>query len=311
MITDKETTQTALSKEQYSVFSCLCYFDIFDYPMRLEEIQAHCSLVLDLNVVSECLEDLQDCNLVFSKDGYYLKSNSLERSISRRLKSEKRFTTKLTQIKKYTQLVAKFPFVEFVGVSGSCARGLFEKTGDVDYFIITQPNRLWVARTLLVLYKKLFLFNSHTYFCVNYFVDSEHLEIPDKNIFVAHEILAISPVNNQELFDRFKQANNWVLEYLPNKKFPNDTLKSAINGKPVFSRLIQKVLAGKLGAMLDAYFLKITVSNWRKKFPQINDIDFEIRFRSTPHVSKHHPRGFQSKVLATLKSALASVHQVA
>ena len=79
-----------------------------------------------------------------------------------------------------TKFISKFPYVRAILLSGSISKGYMDKDSDVDYFIITQPNRLWVTRLLLMLFKKIFLFNSRKVFCINYFVDSEKLEIEEK-----------------------------------------------------------------------------------------------------------------------------------
>ena len=56
-----------------------------------------------------------------------------------------------------SRLISKFPYVEGVGISGSLSKGYYDDDGDIDFFIITSPKRLWIARTFLILYKKLFL----------------------------------------------------------------------------------------------------------------------------------------------------------
>src|SRR5690606_3777846 len=90
--------------------------------------------------------------------------------------------------RKKAKLISQFPFVRGVMASGSLSKGYADEKSDIDFFIITIPNRLWIARTLLVLYKRIFLLNSHKFFCVNYFVDEKHLGIEEKNLFTATEL---------------------------------------------------------------------------------------------------------------------------
>ena len=82
-----------------------------------------------------------------------------------------------------------FPFVRGVFLSGSISKGFMSESDDIDYFIITAPGRLWLTRTLLILFKKIFLFNSFRNFCLNYFIDSENLYIPEHNRYTATEIV--------------------------------------------------------------------------------------------------------------------------
>jgi len=41
----------------------------------------------------------------------------------------------------------------------------------------------------------------------------------------------------------------------------------------------------------------LTLSIWQKKFKHFNKTDFDLNMRSRKNVSKHHPSGFQQKVL--------------
>ena len=91
-----------------------------------------------------------------------------------------------------------------------------DEKSDLDFFIITAPKRLWIARTLLVMYKRFFLFNSHKYFCVNYFVDEDHLEIEEKNLFTATELATVIPLYGQVHYTNLLKANPWLKRFFPN-----------------------------------------------------------------------------------------------
>ena len=167
--------------------------------------------------------------------------------------------------------------------------------GDIDYFIITAPKRLWICRTLLVLFKKVFLLNSKKYFCVNYFVDEDNLEIIDKNMFTATEVSYLLPVFNEELILQLKQKNNWTKEYFPHFTHP---LKLNINAsKNKKWKGIESLFSEKMGDLLDLWLMKITFKRWQKKFKHFNSSKFELTMRTNRGISKHHPQDFQNKVL--------------
>jgi len=79
-----------------------------------------------------------------------------------------------------------------------------------------------VCRAFLTLYKKLVLGNSHRNFCLNYFIDSNNLEIPDKNIFTATEVAFLIPMYNYTLYENFICMNNWFRREFPNFKIRNE-----------------------------------------------------------------------------------------
>ncbi|MEZ4965453.1 MAG: hypothetical protein R2791_09430 [Saprospiraceae bacterium] len=54
------------------------------------------------------------------------------------------------------------------------------------------------------------MLNSHKYFCVNYFVDTEHLEIEDKNLFTATETVTLLPLYGRDWYEGFYKALSWA-----------------------------------------------------------------------------------------------------
>jgi hypothetical protein len=311
MIAAQEKQELCLNKEQYTVYSCICYFQVFHYPVFEKEILEFCDQVITPAELRFALIGLKEMGYVTELQSYFSTDRNIKEQIQKRLSSERRFQSKLKTIKRFANFISRFPFVEFVGISGSSSRGLFESDGDVDYFIITSPGKMWLCRTLLILFKKIFLLNSKKYFCLNYFIDATALEIPDRNTFVAHEIRSIAPVNNCDLFETFLAVNEWTNDFLPNR---TEYKKWFLNNKKssrFTARAIEFLLNNRFGAALDQWCFDITRNTWKKRFSDLPQEDFEHRFRSRKNVSKHHPRGFQKKVLAELQQRLFNVKVLA
>lgn len=298
-----------LTLGQYAVYQTLVYFQIFSYPLTKSEI-AEVFMGAPPQDLDTCLNDLQSLELIFETAGYYSLDTCVSQQIQKRNNSEKRFQEKLGKMRRYAKFISRFPFVRFVGITGSCAKGLFEKEGDVDYFIVTEPGRLWICRTLLVLFKKVFLLNSHRYFCLNYFVDSNSLKIPDENIYAAHEILAMAPVNNPVLHQRFRDENEWTENFFPAWKSTNTSFANKDKGGFLIAKIVEVLLSGFIGSALDNFCFRFTLTFWRKRFNYLEKEDFDLRFRSYKHVSKHHPRGYQQRVLAHLNSKLVNIEMM-
>jgi hypothetical protein len=275
------------------ILKALVYYDVFDYPLNLEEILTHCK-ELSSNEIKQELQVFVSQYIVFKIDDFYSLQNDKTLSKNRvegNLRKEE-FTEKAL---KRAKLISKFPYVRGVFNSGYFSKGHMPKDGDVDYFIITKNNRLWLCRTILILYKKIFLFNSRKFFCVNYFLGENDLLIDENNIFTATEIFTLQPVFNKELYCKLIENNSWVEDYYDisnlKKHKINDYRKSWIQSlnEPVFNN--------SFGELLDKYLMKRTLSRWSKKFPDLPPVDFEIAFKSTRNVSKHHPSNFQKKIL--------------
>ena len=288
----------AITQIEAGIIKALAYYDIFDYPLTEKELRAVIPVSLEEDQHLEAqLKRLVSLGMIHRVGSYHM-IKPRPSLVDRRLKGNNLAQKKLGLAIRIGKFIGSFPFITTVMLSGSISKGYMDKNSDIDFFLITKPGRLWVARTILVLFKRLFLFNSHKYFCVNYFVDSDHLEIEDQNIFTATEIVTLIPAYNPNGHIEFLRANQWVKDY-----FPNSHLTEAhgnINGqrRPV-KEMFQLLLSNPVGDWLDRYFQRMTLKRWTRKFQdQFNDEDFERAFRSRKYVSKNHERDFQ-KVVTT------------
>lgn len=275
----------------------LLYFDIFQYPLKESELRlAIPSQSAHIDPITELIE----AGIIENKgEWYFLKGRSYTKRIYENSQSDHFFKKAIS----YSRLINAFPFVRGVYVSGSLSKDWADDTTDVDYFIVTTPQRLWLCRTMLIVFKKIFLFNSRKYFCLNYFIDTDHLTISEKNIFTATEICFLKPMINEPLFNEFVEHNKWIGEYYHSlANFETTHIKT----KKIswFKSTIEKFLSGKFGENLDIWCMKKTLGFWRNKFPGMHKEDFEINFKSDRTISKHHPSGFQKKVIEALETKI-------
>ncbi len=274
----------------------LLYFEVFSYPLTVEEIIECTAFPKDqLPVLRDELEKLEKAGLLHCIEGYYLTQNRPDWVI-RRVEGNRKAVKYRRIAFRMARLIAFFPYVRAVFVSGSLSKNWMSDQSDIDYFIITRPGRLWLSRTALVLFKKIFLLNSHKYFCVNYFVDEEHLEIDEKNHYTATEIVTLLPVYGRQYYPKMLKANRWTNAYYPHFPARSSDHVPAYR-KNLFQRLSETLLDNRAGEWLDDFCMKKTVSYWQRKF---GDYDPEIRdiaLKSRKYVSKHHPAFYQGKVL--------------
>ena len=142
-----------------SIVRTLAYYDLFDYPLTPEEIYRNLPTNhVNLTEIESELHSLSTKSIIFRLGAFFSLQNNLSLE-TRRLKGNllaKKYKSIAIQKAK---LIARFPFVQGVMISGSLSKGYADDQSDIDFFIITKPGRLWIARTLLVLYKRIFLFN--------------------------------------------------------------------------------------------------------------------------------------------------------
>ncbi len=281
----------------------ILYFSIFRYPLKIEEIHSYTNNS-DIKETSIELQHLIDEKILVKIDDFYVYANDIE-SVTKRLRGNLQAKKALIKAKERARFISKFPYVEGVGVSGSLSKGYYDSDSDIDFFIITTPNKLWICRTLLMLYKKMFLMNSRKYFCVNYFISANHMEIEEQNRFTATELKTMIPMQGAAVFEKFYHYNSWVSDYF--SKFNPDLLNVQEIKNPFITNAIEFFLDNKIGCFIDAVFKKITLKKWRSKFHFMNSDDFNIALKSTKNISKHHPSNFQKKVILSLNSKIEEV----
>ncbi|TAH40339.1 MAG: hypothetical protein EYC69_11035 [Bacteroidetes bacterium] len=294
---------TSLSGTDASVLKILIYFDNFQHPLRADEIAAYSIYGSEgISSIQHTLDQLRANGLINYSNGHYF-INGNESWISRRLEGEKNAQRALKKARWFSGIIAGFPFVRGICLSGSISKNYMDANADIDYFVITSPGRMWLSRTMLVLFKKIFLLNSKKYFCVNYFVTEESLSIPNKNIFTATELAFLIPTYGQDHYYNLMSSNNWYRAYYPKLSLRDDTW--LINKKRYFfKKLFEKILSGSFGDRIDSYFFRLTLNHWKKKFNYFDEETFDLRLRSRKNESKHHPLGYQEKILSRYKENL-------
>lgn len=281
----------------------ILYFSIFRYPLKIEEIHSYTNYAT-LSETEKELQHLIDENIVRKVDEYYVYGSDLD-SVIKRLRGNMYATKIMKKARQKARFIAKFPYVEAVGISGSLSKGYYDNGSDIDFFVITKPSKLWICRTLLMSYKKIFLLNSRKYFCVNYFISTNQMEIEEQNRFTATELKTLIPMQGKAVFENFYKENSWITNYFA--KF-EPQLDSVYNTKkPAFSRFVEVVCNTRFGYITDAFFKAITLMKWKSKFRQMDHEDFKIALKTTQNVSKHHPSNFQKKVILSLNTKLEEV----
>lgn len=292
---------------QASVLRTLAYFDFFGHPLNLAEIcRFGDQAPADADELAEALGHLKELGMVEEHEGHW-GLRGTRAAVARRMLSEARARARMPKALEMSRLIGRFPFVRGVFISGSMSKGCLTEDGDIDFFIITRPGRLWVARTLLVLYKRLVLFNSHRDFCVNYFIDEEHLAVEDRNRYTATEVVTLLPTYGHGVAVEFFRRNAWAYATLPGVQPPACLLTDRRGDR--LKQGLERLLGGRPGRWLEHWCMRITHKRQQRRFGHMDAAAFDLAFRSRPYVSKHHPRNFQHSVMEAYGQCVAGLEQ--
>lgn len=297
-------SEFVLTKNHQAILSAICYSDVFNFPLTKSEIHANSKFEGTDETLEIAIQQLIELNHIKFANGFYILSTANLPIIEQRKKREAYFANSYETVKKYSHFISKFPFVQGVYLSGSYSKSQMSEGDDIDYFIITKSNRLWLCRSMLRGYKKFFVRKSTRYFCMNYFLDEQHLEVPDKNIFVANEVKTLVPAYNFDLYKQFQAANEWTNSFLPNKPLYDKSLLQDKQHFPV-KRFFELVLNGKLGDWLEKKLFVFMEKRRKRKFQSFTKEEFDLNMRTQKNAEKHHPAGTQGRVLQGYKERMA------
>lgn len=283
--------------------SVLDYFGLFRHPLRPEEIHRFHPVKCAQTDVDESLITLVSAGFVNRFPGDLYACGGDSRWAEQRETGRRKALALLSSSPRYVKIIRAFPYVRAVAISGSLSKYAAGKEADIDYFIITAPGRLWIARTLLHLFKKLtFAAGLQHRFCMNYFIDETALEITDRNLYTAIELVTLIPAYNAALLDRLQKANAWTAEFLPNAGSSHDLSYLTTSGREPLKRALESFLELLRPDTLNRKLMSLTDRKWRKKwkrkgFPMEQ---YDEAFFTSLNVSKNHPANFRRQILEAL-----------
>jgi hypothetical protein len=254
-------------KLEAAILRTVTYADLFDYPLTVPEIYRYLAgMAAPLSAVQEALKDglLSHQRLAFSR-GYVTlpgRSSIVEKRLDREAVSARMWR----KGRSYGSAIASLPFVRLVAVTGTLAVNNVEPGQDIDYLIVTEPGRVWLARAFVLVLVYLGRLEGLT-ICPNYVLSSESLSQFEPSFFTAHELAQMVPLYGLDVYQALLQANAWAQGYLPNA-FPASRNRLSLSVGPVrraFKRGAERALMGGLGDRLEARERGIKIARLRQE----------------------------------------------
>jgi hypothetical protein len=225
-----------------SILKTVVYADIFDYPLTAKELwQYLIAVTTTYTAFQQALKYLLARDQLLQKQAWYVLPGRAK-LISLRKKRTTIAVQKLKKAQTAARIIRFIPTVQGVALSGALAMQNAPADDDIDFFIITSPESLWLTRLCVIFIldglgwrRKPLVMSFSDKICVNMFLDSNQLALPlkERDLYSAHEVIQLVPlVNKGKIFERFLQANAWVTEYLPHgcklMKIPNTHISAGL-----------------------------------------------------------------------------------
>lgn len=292
---------------EYSILKVVAYFNLFDYPVTVEEIKNFLDRPFNESEFNSALDQLIADEQLFKLRDYYSLTNDFSIACKREA-SNSNAVNELIRARKVASFVYSFPFVKGVGISGSLSKNCANDKSDLDFFIVTKANRLWIARTLLHLYYRITLpADRRSIICLNYYIDEAALEIAEKNFYTAIETATLIPCEGVATMNSFFEVNKWYRNFFPNYNKVNDCLPA---NKKLFTKFLEWILDNKAGNALDSSIMLFFKKRWKKLFDKNLYTKGGSRigaYLADKHYCKQMPDFLQQKILKRFEATLSEI----
>jgi hypothetical protein len=288
--------------KQEDIVKPLIFLDIFDYPPTAMEIWRFLGVKAELGEVVSC-QQAADMSMVHAVEntprpsatpldrgeynGFYFLSGR-EALIEKRREfvylSEKKF-------KIATRAAWLLHFIPSIKMIAVCNNFYYREQSDIDFFIITAANRLWITRFFVTIILDIFGLRARgkktaDKICLSFYLSENNLNIgsialqPAKyrgstdidDPYLAYWLAFLEPIYGQECYNKFWQANDWLKNIFPNaspkepvkmRKVEDDWLSLAV-------RMIRGfVLNGSVGDWIER---SVKDLQWKKISPRVKEM---------------------------------------
>ncbi|NCF74884.1 MAG: hypothetical protein GWO87_00130 [Xanthomonadaceae bacterium] len=219
-----------------SIISSLIFFDIFDYPLTKLEIwkflyknnynNDHAKL--SLFDIEKTLNN-KLINKIENKNGFYFLPGK-KNIIKIRNKRYKQSFYKFQKAKKASKIFSLLPFIKMIAIGNFMPSNNTKKESDLDFFIVTKKNRIWITRFFCVLISQLLGWrptkkNKKDKICLSFFISEKNLDLRNiaiakekiNDIYLCYWIATLYPLYNKgKTYENFVSQNSWIKKYLPN-----------------------------------------------------------------------------------------------
>lgn len=224
---------------------------------------------VSLDVVLLELDNLVGLNLIVFLNGFYALPGRQE-LISKRLQNHTFGVKRERLVSNFKKIFLYIPFVRSIALNGSQAFGQQRPGSDIDLFVVTDPNFLWIARTGLTSALQLFGVRRHgkkisNRFCLNHYIAGPKAIHTGRNLYSALEYLKLRPLTNEYFVATFKNQNPWITAFFPQHPILENYYSHTINKEPLVKVFFEKVLNNNFGKFIEKQLGKLQLGRIRQE----------------------------------------------
>lgn len=283
---------------EQAIVNTVSYVDTFDYPLTTAEIHRY---LIKLPLSSGKLqESLNKSTLIphrLQRVGKYYMLPGREAIAAVREERRVRAERLWPEAVYYGRLIARMPFVRMVAVTGSLAVNNVGPQEDIDYFIVTANDRLWVCRAFVILIVR-WAARRAVMLCPNYFLAERALRIQTRNLYTAHEITQMLPLFGLPVYHTLRRLNPWTHRFLPNAcdapvipGYVKDALEEPLPATN--NHFLEHLLNTPVGRRIDQLEMSRKIRRFQHVYPGSQEAEFSPNY-CKGHFNHHQQRTIQA-----------------
>ena len=253
-----------------AILKTLAYSDVFDYPLRPEEL--HYYLEALSITADELTFSLQVLNGQIGKSHGFYFLRGREEIINLRVQREQKTALAFKRAWRYGRLLGYLPFIRMVGLTGSLAVRNCDDDMDLDFMLVTQSGRVWLARAFALLLGRFARLFGDT-LCPNLIISEHKLAWAAQDLYNARELCQMIPIAGGNVYAKLRKSNNWTNKYLPNSKIsnlkkqnqPTDHSRITQASFGFLQSIFELFLSGRLGDLLESWEMKRKVARFTRQ----------------------------------------------
>ncbi|MCK5416285.1 hypothetical protein KAI92_02560 [Candidatus Parcubacteria bacterium] len=280
-----------------AIIHTIAFFDMFKYPLTTFEIWRYLPIKCGYFEVEEelekiCYSEIDDDiklirlprfarndngknNKIKFKDGFYF-LRERQRIVKTRKKRHNITDKKFKRAILITRIFKIIPWIRMIAIGNLIGSNNLRDESDIDLFIITQKNRIWITRFFTVLIIKFLgvrpkINNTKNKICLSFFISEDNLDMEnlriENDIYFTYWLANLTPIFDINCYyDKLIKENSWLIKKLPNWQKTKISNHRNI-GKP-FSEICSKmidIIIGSLEKTVKKYQLKILPDKLKRK----------------------------------------------
>ncbi len=219
---------------------------MFDYPLTDLEILRYLDLKCDYEKLKEELLNMTD-TLENKNSMYFLKDRS--EIYETRMKRYNYADRKFRRAKIIAKIFKFIPWIKMIAIGNIIGSENLKDESDIDFFIITEKNRIWISRLFSVLIIKILNLrpqenDNRDKICLSFFISEEDLSLKkfmiknnfkNQDTYLLFWLADLFPIyDSQNFYEELIDENKWIFDFLPNWKIISPVLKRDAGKAPSF-----------------------------------------------------------------------------